>query len=103
MIRTNQNGYILTECLVGLIILTTVCMTLITSLPILLKAEQHLEIEQQIYYKLYELHDQANFYDSPLLFPQTFHSPVTYTITTNNKKLCATYTRGESRAKTICL
>ena len=48
----NQQGYILTECLVGLIILTTIGITLVKTLPTLLQIQQQLEIEQAIYYKL---------------------------------------------------
>ena len=44
----NQQGYILTECLVGLIILTTIGITLVKTLPTLLQIQQQLEIEQAI-------------------------------------------------------
>ena len=57
----NQQGYILTECLIGLIILTTIGITLVKTLPTLLQIQQQLEIEQAIYYKHYELKDQSFF------------------------------------------
>ena len=41
----NQQGYILTECLIGLIILTTIGITLVKTLPTLLQIQQQLEIE----------------------------------------------------------
>lgn len=98
----SQQGYILTECLVGLIILSIVGITLVSSLPILLQLQQQLEIEQAIYYKLYELKDQSLFYQTTYDFPLQFMNPISYTVIQKDAQLCATYKRGDSTDKTIC-
>lgn len=99
---TNQKGYVLTECLIGLIILTTVGVTLAQTLPTLLHLQHQLETEQSIYHKLYELKDQTLFYQMNNHFPLEFNTPVYFKVTQNNHQLCATYTRGDSIEQTLC-
>ncbi|MDE5977191.1 MAG: type II secretion system GspH family protein [Turicibacter sp.] len=98
----NQQGYILTECLIGLVILSTIAMTLVQILPSLLVIKHDLEIEQQIYHKLYELKDQSFFYQKDITYPLTFSTPISYTVSQTEKTLCATYKRGDHSDKTIC-
>lgn len=100
---TNQKGYILTECLVGVILLTTIGISLVQTLPKLLTLEQQLYFEQSIYNKLYELKDQSLFYGKSFEFPLTFHQLVSYEVVAKDHKLCAIYKRGDGSVQTICL
>ena len=78
--QSNQKGYILIECLIGIILLTTVGISLIQTLPKLLSFEQQLHVEQTIYNKLFELKDQTLFYDRRFEFPLTFYEPIHYQV-----------------------
>ncbi len=100
---TNQRGYILTECLVGVILLTTIGISLVQNLPKLLTLEQQLYVEQSIYHKLYELKDQTLFYDTNFEFPLTFDQPVSYEVVVKDHQLCAIYKRGDGYVQTLCL
>ena len=100
---TNQRGYILTECLVGVILLTTIGISLVQNLPKLLTLEQQLYVEQSIYHKLYELKDQTLFYDNHFEFPLTFDQPVSYEVVVKDHQLCAIYKRGDGYVQTLCL
>lgn len=100
---TNQRGYILTECLVGVILLTTIGISLVQNLPKLLTVEQQLYVEQSIYHKLYELKDQTLFYDTNFEFPLTFDQPVSYEVVVKDHQLCAIYKRGDGYVQTLCL
>ena len=87
--QSNQKGYILIECLIGIILLTTVGISLIQTLPKLLSFEQQLYVEQTIYNKRFE-------------FPLTFYEPIHYQVFEKNHQLCATYQRGDSSVQTLC-
>ena len=103
---TNQRGYILTECLVGVILLTTIGISLVQNLPKLLTLEQQLYVEQKKKYlsvKLYELKDQTLFYDTNFEFPLTFDQPVSYEVVVKDHQLCAIYKRGDGYVQTLCL
>ncbi len=103
MIQTNQKGYILTECLIGLMILCTVAMSLSHVLPKLLKKQQHLDVQQTLYYHLYVLKDLWLFEPNTLSFPLHLTSPIPYTVTQKDAQLCATYDWRESGEQKICL
>lgn len=100
--RINQKGYILTECLISLMMLSTTCLCLVYTLPNLLTLEKQLEIEQAIYQKLYELKDQSLFYETNFEIPIHFNHPICYTVTKQGEKWCATYTRGNHNEKMVC-
>lgn len=99
----NQQGYILIECLVGLVILSTITLSLVHTLPIIIESQKQLDVEQTIYNKLYELHDQRQFYSQPFLDDVRFTTPVSYTVKQQEHQLCATYTWRQRHEKTICL
>ena len=100
--RINQKGYILTECLISLMILSTVCLCLVYTLPNLLVIEKQLEIDQVIYQKLYEIKDQSLFYETNFEIPIHFNDPISYTVTKQGGKWCATYNRGDTDEMLLC-
>jgi len=101
-IKHNQNGYILLESLVGLMILSVVTLSLIQVFPILFEAKETLEIERSIYNTLYEIRDQQLFYGQIYSEPIHFLHPIPYTISPNELPLCATYTWRNQYEKKIC-
>ena len=100
--QSNQKGYILIECLIGIILLAAVGISLIQTLPKLLSFEQQLHVEQTIYNKLFELKDQTLFYDRRFEFPLTFYEPIHYQVFEKDHQLCATYQRGDTSVQTLC-
>ena len=100
--RINQKGYILIECLISLMILSTVCLSLIYTIPNLLLMEKQLETEQLIYQKLYEIKDQSLFYETNFETPMHFNHPISYIVTKQDEKWCATYKRGDTNETILC-
>ena len=91
------------ESLVGLIILSTVTLSLMQVLPLMLEARWRLETEQEIYNTLFQLQDQRNFHHATFSWPLNVREPVPFVVTPNGHQLCATYSRGGSNVQTICL
>ncbi|MBQ1787123.1 MAG: type II secretion system protein [Turicibacter sp.] len=100
--RINQKGYILIECLISLMILSTVCLCLVYTIPNLLVIEKQLATEQLIYQKLYEIKDQSLFYETDFETPIHFNNPISYIVTKQGEKWCATYKRGDTDEKMLC-
>ena len=103
VIQTKQKGYVLIECLIGLVVLSTVGISLTHSLPKLLNQQQHLETQQTIYYKLYELNDRLHFEPDTLSLPLHLTTPIPYTISQSEAQLCATYQWRDVGEQTLCL
>lgn len=99
----HENGFILYEALISLIILSVVLTTMIQTLPHLLTLRSTLTQEQLIFHQIYEIKDQLLYQQKN--FPDTLHfsSPVSYRISISEKKVCAHYVLGEDNEKTMCL
>jgi len=103
VIKSNQRGYILLESLIGLLILSSVILTLIQLIPMMVEVRVTLDIERTIYNTLYEIYDQQKFYSKTYPNVLIFSLPIPYTVISYEDSLCATYIGRDQNEKTICL
>lgn len=93
----DEQGYLLIESLLGLILLSIVAMALITVLPILMDASARLDKEQVIYHRLFEFHVREM---------EGHHSvtePYEFNVFKQGDEWCASYVWRDDRERTICL
>ena len=95
--RLNDQGYVLLESLIGLMLLSIVSLSLIVALPILLEEYTRLDKEQAIYHKLFELHGRENKNSITITEPFEFEA------FRNGYEWCAIYTWGDGNERRICL
>lgn len=93
----DERGYLLIESLLGLILLSIMALSLITTLPILLEASARLDKEQAIYHRLFELHDQEIQGSHVITESDDFR------VFRQHDEWCATYVWRDGIEKTICL
>lgn len=93
----NEKGYLLTESLIGLLLLAVVSYSLLSTLPLLVNANHRLDKEQVIYQTLFELHDRGLEGSLTVTEPFTFH------VFWRGDELCARYEWREQGERTICL
>ena len=95
--RSNEKGYALLECLVGLMLLGIVSLSLIVALPILLDKHARIDHEQAIYHQLFELHSRETHDNITVTEPFEFEA------FRRGYEWCATYVWREENERTICL
>ena len=95
--RLNEQGYVLIESLIGLMLLSVVSVSLVIALPILLEEHARLDKEQAIYHQLYELHNQE------VRDRVTVAEPVEFEAFRRGGEWCAVYVWRDGREKIICL
>ena len=95
--ESDEQGYALLESLVGLMLLSTVSLSLMVALPILLDEHARLDHEQAIVHKLFELHGrgiESDIVASEALEFETFR---------RGSKWCAIYVWRDGNERTVCL
>jgi len=88
-----EQGYLLIESLLSLILLGMIALSLITVLPVLLDASTRLDKEQAIYHGLFELHDHG--YMNPI-FDE-------FDVFKHGDEWCVRYTWRDESERAICL
>ena len=98
MSGNKEGGYVLFECLVGLVLLGLVSMSLVLAMPTLLEHRSRLDHEAAIYHKLFELH-MSNSGESEV----TFNEPLDFYAYRDGYLWCAVWIWRESSERIICL
>ncbi|MCL2559196.1 MAG: type II secretion system GspH family protein [Turicibacter sp.] len=93
----NENGYLLIESLLGLVLLGIMALSLVTALPVLLEAGARLDKEQAIYHRLAEFHIQE-LNGLPIL-----SGADDFEAFRQGERWCGRYVWQDGKTRTICL
>lgn len=87
----DEQGYLLIESLLGLILLSMVVLSLMTVLPILMDTSARLDKEQAIYHQLFQLQIQG------------MSEPDEFDVFKRGDEWCAIYVWRDGSEREICL